>query len=149
MRFLLRRLLLFVATLLGISLVIFAALRILPGDLATIMAGLNSPPERVEALRQQLGLNRPLPRQYLDWMGGLFRGDFGLSMLTGRPIASQVAARSAITFPLISLGLLLALLIGIPLGCASLMVSSPRMRSFYHILSIVGGSIPALWGVSC
>ncbi|BDR54975.1 ABC transporter permease [Bombiscardovia apis] len=146
MRFLLRRLLLFALALLAISLVIFAALRILPGDVATIMAGLNAPPDRVEALRAQLGLNRSLPQQYGDWMLGLLHGDFGLSMLTGRPIAAQVGSRAALTFPLITLGLAIALIVGIPLGCLSLMASSSRLRSFYHILSIVGGSIPALWG---
>ncbi|RBP99900.1 ABC transporter permease [Bifidobacterium xylocopae] len=146
MRFLLRRLLLFALALLGLSLVIFAALRVLPGDVATIMAGLNSPPERVAALRAQLGLDRSLPRQYADWMSGLARGDFGRSMLTGQPIGAQVISRAVITFPLIGLGLGLALLIGVPLGCVSLMAGSPRLRSLSHVLSIVGGSIPALWG---
>ena len=69
MRFVIRRLLLFVAALFGISILVFAALRVLPGDVASIMAGLNSPPERVAALREQLGLNKPLVGQYFDWAG--------------------------------------------------------------------------------
>ena len=80
MRFVLKRLALFVIALLGLSVVIFAALRILPGDVASVMAGVNSPPERVAQLREQLGLNRPLVAQYFDWMGALIHGDFGTSM---------------------------------------------------------------------
>ncbi|AKV55474.1 peptide ABC transporter substrate-binding protein [Bifidobacterium actinocoloniiforme DSM 22766] len=146
MRFLLRRLLLFAVALLALSLLVFAALRILPGDVASIMAGINSPPERVTALRSQLGLDRPLPQQYASWMGGLLRGDFGVSMLTGRSISSQVASRAALTFPLIGLGLAVALCIGIPLGCYSLLARSPRARALCQVVAIVGGSIPALWG---
>ena len=66
LRFVIRRLLLFAAALFGISIVVFAALRVLPGDVASVMAGLNSPPERVAALRSQLGLDRPLIAQYAD-----------------------------------------------------------------------------------
>lgn len=108
MRFVLKRLALFVIALLGLSVVIFAALRILPGDVASVMAGVNSPPERVAQLREQLGLNRPLVAQYFDWMGALIHGDFGTSILTGRSVTSLVGSRAAITFPLIILGMLIA-----------------------------------------
>ena len=113
MRFVLKRLALFVVALFGLSVVVFAALRILPGDVASVMAGVNSPPERVTQLREQLGLNRPLIAQYFDWMSALARGDFGTSILTGRSVTSLVGARASITFPLIILGLLIALAIGL------------------------------------
>lgn len=109
MRFVLKRLALFVVALFGLSVVVFAALRILPGDVASVMAGVNSPPERVTQLREQLGLNRPLIAQYFDWMSALARGDFGTSILTGRSVTSLVGARASITFPLIILGLLIGL----------------------------------------
>ena len=112
MRFVLKRLALFVVALFGLSVVVFAALRILPGDVASVMAGVNSPPERVTQLREQLGLNRPLIAQYFDWMSALARGDFGTSILTGRSVTSLVGARASITFPLIILALLIALVIG-------------------------------------
>lgn len=67
MRFVLKRLALFVVALFGLSVVVFAALRILPGDVASVMAGVNSPPERVTQLREQLGLNA-IVAQYFDWM---------------------------------------------------------------------------------
>lgn len=146
MRFVIRRLLLFAAALFGISILVFIALRILPGDVATVMAGLNSPPERVAALREQLGLNKPLPLQYIDWASALLTGNFGTSILTGRSISSLVAARASLTFPLIILGLLVALAIGLPLGCACVLAHSPRVRSLLHVIAIIGGAIPALWG---
>ncbi|MBT1161499.1 ABC transporter permease [Bifidobacterium sp. SO1] len=146
MRFLLRRLLLFVAALFGVSVVVFAALRILPGDVASVMAGLNSPASRVEALREQFGLNRPLTVQYADWMGGLLRGDFGTSILTGQSVTSLIGARAAITFPLIVLGLLIAMLIGIPLGVAATLARSSWARTMFHVVGLIGGAIPALWG---
>ncbi|PAU68298.1 ABC transporter permease [Bifidobacterium criceti] len=146
MRYLLRRLALFVLALAVISAVVFLALRVLPGDIATIMAGLNSPPERVAALREQLGLDRPLIVQYGDWIGGLLRGDFGTTMLTGQPVASVVGARAQVTFPLIILGLAIAIAIGIPLGCASVLATSARARGVYQAVAIIGGAVPALWG---
>ena len=142
MRFVLKRLALFVVALFGLSVVVFAALRILPGDVASVMAGVNSPPERVTQLREQLGLNRPLIAQYFDWMSALARGDFGTSILTGRSVTSLVGARASITFPLIIFGLLIAL----PLGCAAVLARSATVRAVFHVLAIVGGAVPALWG---
>ena len=145
MRFVLKRLALFVVALFGLSVVVFAALRILPGDVASVMAGVNSPPERVTQLREQLGLNRPLIAQYFDWMSALARGDFGTSILTGRSVTSLVGARASITFPLIIL------------ACSSPWPSACRwavrrywpaahVRAVFHVLAIVGGAVPALWG---
>ncbi|KAB7787647.1 ABC transporter permease [Bifidobacterium cebidarum] len=146
MRFVIRRLLLFIAALFGISVVVFAALRILPGDVASIMAGINAPASRVAQLREQLGLNRPLIAQYFDWMGALITGDFGTSILTGRSVTALIGTRASITFPLIILGLLIAMAIGLPLGCAAVLARSPRVRAAFHVLAIIGGSVPALWG---
>ncbi|MCH4159900.1 MAG: ABC transporter permease [Bifidobacterium sp.] len=141
-----KRLLLFLAALFGMSLLVFAALRILPGDVASVMAGVNATPQRVETLREQLGLNRSIPEQYGSWLTGVLRGDFGTSLLTGRSISAQIAVRSQVTFPLIAIGMLIALLIGIPSGCAGALATSKRSRQSFHVISIVGGSIPALWG---
>ena len=146
MRFVLKRLALFVVALFGLSVVVFAALRILPGDVASVMAGVNSPPERVTQLREQLGLNRPLIAQYFDWMSALARGDFGTSILTGRSVTSLVGARASITFPpdyswpAHRLGHRLAA--GLCGG------TGPRatVRAVFHVLAIVGGAVPALWG---
>ena len=76
----------------------------------------------------------------------LARGDFGTSILTGRSVTSLVGARASITFPLIILGLLIALAIGLPLGCAAVLARSATVRAVFHVLAIVGGAVPALWG---
>lgn len=145
MRFVVKRLLLFAAALFGVSVLVFAALRILPGDVAVVMAGTNATASRVAALRAEFGLDRPYVVQYLDWAGGLLHGDLGMSALTGRAVAAQVGTRVAITFPLIILSLVIALAIGLPLGCAAVITRSPRLRGLFHVLAIVGGAVPALW----
>jgi hypothetical protein len=132
-RFIIRRLVWLLVAIFGISVVVFVALRILPGDVASVMAGLNSPPERVAALRSQLGLNRPVIAQYGDWMFSLLHGDFGTSLLTGKSVSSLVATRASITFPLIVLGMAIAVGLGVPLGLASVLSDSPRKQGPFHV----------------
>ena len=81
MRFVAKRLLLFIAALVGLSILVFLALRVLPGDVAAVMAGTNATAARIAALRTQMGLDRPLPVQYVDWLGGLLHGDLGISAI--------------------------------------------------------------------
>ena len=146
MKYVLRRIAMFLVALLAISLIVFLMLRVLPGDIAAVMAGTNSPPERVAQLRAQMGLDKPLPQQYFEWVGGLLHGDFGMTMLTGQPVASVVASRAAITFPLIVLGMLVALLFGIPLGYLAVRTTNRAAKALFQTIAIIGGAIPALWG---
>ena len=145
MRFVVQRLLLFAVTLFGMSVLIFLALRILPGDVATVMAGVKATPAQVARLRASLGLNRSLFDQYTDWAGQLLHGDLGTSILTGRDVGSQVVLRMQITFPLITLGLFIALAIGITLGATYVVAKSPRIREALHVAAITFGAVPALW----
>lgn len=146
MRFVVKRLMLFVAALIGLSALVFVMLRVLPGDVAAVIAGTNATPERIASLRAELGLNKPLVAQYGDWMLGLLHGDLGVSAVGGRSVAGQVVTRMSVTFPLIVLSLLIALAIGLPLGCAAVLARSHRLRGLYHGIAIVAGAIPALWG---
>ncbi len=146
MRFVLKRLALFVVALFGLSVVVFAALRILPGDVASVMAGVNSPPERVTQLREQLGLNRPLIAQYFDWMSALARGDFGTSIrywllcnLLGRRTCVHHLSPDY-SWPAHRLGHRLAA------GLCGGTGRSATVRAVFHVLAIVGGAVPALWG---
>lgn len=145
-RMICQRLLLFIAALFCISAAVFLALRVLPGDVAQVMAGLNSPHGKVEQLRAELGLNKPLFTQYTDWLFGVLRGDFGVSMLTGRSVASMIAARATITFPLILLGLAFALILGIPLGCWQVTHEGKVPQAVARFTALAAGSVPALWG---
>lgn len=145
-RMICQRLLLFIAALFCISAAVFLALRVLPGDVAQVMAGLNSPHGKVEQLRAELGLNKPLFTQYADWLLGVMRGDFGVSVLTGRPVVSMILGRATITFPLIFLGLAIALAIGIPLGCFKVTHEGKLAQMVSRFTAISAGSVPALWG---
>ncbi|MFW0902137.1 ABC transporter permease [Gardnerella sp. Marseille-QA0894] len=145
-RMICQRLLLFIAALFCISAAVFLALRVLPGDVAQVMAGLNSPHGKVEQLRAELGLNKPLFAQYADWLLGVMRGDFGVSVLTGRPVVSMILSRATITFPLIFLGLAIALAIGIPLGCFKVTHEGKLAQVVSRFTAISAGSVPALWG---
>lgn len=146
MRFLGKRLLLFVGALVGLSLLVFALLRILPGDVAAVVAGTNATAERLMSLRAQMGLDKSYAAQYGDWVLGLLHGDLGTSVVSGKAVSAQVSSRASVTFPLIVLSLLIALAIGLPLGCAAVLTRNMRLRGVFHAVAIVAGAVPALWG---
>lgn len=146
MRFLGKRLLLFVGALVGLSLLVFALLRILPGDVAAVVAGTNATAERLTSLRAQMGLDKSYAAQYGDWVLGLLHGDLGTSVVSGKAVSAQVSSRASVTFPLIVLSLLIALAIGLPLGCAAVLTRNVRLRGVFHAAAIVAGAVPALWG---
>lgn len=146
MRFLGKRLLLFVGALVGLSLLVFALPRILPGDVAAVVAGTNATAERLTSLRAQMGLDKSYAAQYGDWVLGLLHGDLGTSVVSGKAVSAQVSSRASVTFPLIVLSLLIALAIGLPLGCAAVLTRNVRLRGVFHAAAIVAGAIPALWG---
>lgn len=146
MRFLGKRLLLFVGALVGLSLLVFALLRILPGDVAAVVAGTNATAERLMSLRAQMGLDKSYAAQYGDWVLGLLHGDLGTSVVSGKAVSAQVSSRASVTFPLIVLSLLIALAIGLLLGCAAVLTRNVRLRGVFHAVAIVAGAVPALWG---
>lgn len=146
MRFLGKRLLLFVGALVGLSLLVFALLRILPGDVAAVVAGTNATAERLMSLRAQMGLDKSYAAQYGDWVLGLLHGDLGTSVVSGKAVSAQVSSRASVTFPLIVLSLLIALAIGLPLGCAAVLTRNVRLHGVFHAVAIVAGAVPALWG---
>jgi peptide/nickel transport system permease protein len=114
--FTVRRLGLLIVAFLVASIVIFCLLRLLPGDLAATIGGIEASPERLDAIREELGLDRPLVTQYFDWMGGVLTGDFGRSALTNSTVTSQLGEKLAVTGPLIVASTVLALLVSVPLG---------------------------------
>ena len=120
-RYTLTRLALLLLGLLVASVLIFLTLRVLPGDIAQLIAGTNSTPEQIEAIRERLGLNQPLLLQYLEWIGGIFRGDLGASLLTGSSVTSELAQKAQVTVPLGIMSLTIAILFSIPLGVLSAM----------------------------
>jgi len=114
--FLLRRFGLLLAALLVASLIIFCLLRLLPGDLAATIGGIEATPERLDEIRTDLGLNRPLVAQYFDWIGDVVAGDFGRSALTNSTVASQLGEKLTVSAPLVLASTVLSLAVAIPLG---------------------------------
>ena len=115
-RFLLRRLVSLALSLLAASLAIFLVIEVVPGDPASYMLGLNASPETVAALRDQLGLNAAPPARYLAWLGGMIRGDFGISYTYKVPVADLVLQRLQVSLPLALYALALTAMLAFPTG---------------------------------
>lgn len=144
-RFLVRRLALLVAGLFGASLIIFAVLRVLPGDVAELVGGTRATPEQIAAIRAGLGLDRSLPSQYLDWLGGLFRLDLGRSLLTNQSVGSALGERFGVTVPLTVLAFVITALVALPLGIWSGLRHDRPAGVVISFVSQAMAAVPALW----
>lgn len=144
-KWILRRLAIFLVSLALASVLIFGVGELLPGDLATVILGEGATPEAIQRLREQLGLDRPGVVRYLEWVTGMLTGDFGTSLLSRRPVAEQILMKFPVTFWLVLLGMLVALVLAVPVG----MVAAIRRRHAdgfaASALSQVGLAIPAFW----
>ncbi|MCJ1709303.1 ABC transporter permease [Microbacterium sp. VKM Ac-2923] len=144
-RYALTRLGLLVLGLAVASVLIFLSLRVLPGDVAHLIAGAEATPEQIAAVRASLGLDVPLYSQYTDWIGGLLRGDLGTSLVTGTSVAAELADKARVTVPLAAMSLTVALLVGIPFGVLSAL---GRRRAAGTALSVVAqalAAVPVVW----
>ncbi|HEV8318414.1 MAG TPA: ABC transporter permease, partial [Vicinamibacterales bacterium] len=145
-RYLARRLLTAIPVLLGVTLVTFLLMHAAAGE---IVPGLNySPdlrPDDIERLRRSLGLDRPILLQYLTWLGGVVRGDFGVSMLNSVPVTDAIAARLPNTLLLTTTALVLGVTISIPFGIISAVRRGKTADNALTVLSVLGFSIPAFW----
>lgn len=146
-----KRLLLLVTSLWVLSIVLFLALRVLPGDAASVIAGTKASAERIAAVRARLGLDRSLLQQYVDWLASMARGNLGNSIMTGQSVSSIVAKRAAISVPIMLCSILIALAIGVPLGaCCAITAYSQlpavrRVSEAIRAIMLAVASIPALW----
>jgi len=145
LRFALLRLGSLVAGIVAASVIVFAVIEVIPGDPARVMLGLNASPETLAALRAELGLGGGPVARYLDWAGGLIRGDLGISYTYRVPVADLVAQRAGVSVPLAILALLLAVAIGLPAG----LIAAAR-RGTAGDLAIMGATqigiaLPNFW----
>lgn len=130
----------------GVSVLTFLMIRLIPGDAVQVMLGAaDATPDRVEALRAQLGLDQPIPVQYARWLGRALQGDLGTSVWTGRPVLEEVLARVGVTAELTGLALLLAVLLALPAGCLMATARSRGADALVRVLSIVGITMPSFW----
>jgi len=145
--YIIRRLLLMVVTLFGVSVAIFLLLRIVPGNIADILfdsAGLVDPAEK-QKIVADLGLDKSLPVQYGQWIFGLFRGDLGYSYVSEKPVIDEILPRIPITARLAGLALLFAVCTGVPLGVISAVRQNTGLDYALRVLSLSGLSMPSFW----
>jgi len=142
MRFLLKRLTQLSSVLLVMSLVVFSLTLLLPGDVTVTILGETASEAERAALREELGLNRPVIVQYVVWLGDVLRGDLGTSLKTGEPIADMLAARLPATVELTLLAVLVSLIVGVPLGVVAALNRNSWIDSAISALAMSSVAIP-------
>lgn len=145
LRYIVQRLVLSIPVFLGVVTIVFLVVRVIPGDPAVAALGDYASKEAVEALRQRMGLNEPLPVQYVRFLGSLVRGDLGSSMITSSSIRDQVIHALPYTLELTVLAILIGTLLGIPIGVYTA-IRRNRMADYIgRVLSLTGLSVPAFY----
>lgn len=144
-RYILTRLLNLIPVLVGITLLVFLFLHLIPGDPAQILAGQRATPETVEAIRNQLGLNQPLPIQYFLFLGNLLRFNLGYSIISGTSIIQEIATRWPATFELSVVAIVMALILGIPAGVLAAVRKNSAIDNLTMSGSLLGVSMPVFW----
>jgi ABC-type dipeptide/oligopeptide/nickel transport system permease component len=141
----LRRLLLAIPTLLAVFTIIFLIVRVAPGDPATAALGDAASPEAVNALRERMGLNEPLWKQYLVFLGDLAQGDLGQSLISQRSAISQISFVLPYTLELTFVAILIGLALGVPIGTITAVRRNQPTDYVGRILSLIGLSLPAFY----
>lgn len=145
--YILRRLGLMIPTLLGVSLIVFLFVRLIPGDIVLILSGARGDvsPEQRATLRANLGLDRSLLVQYLDWISHASRGDLGQSLMTGRPIGPDIVSRLPVTIELALLAALIGSVLGLSTGIIAALRRGTLTEFFAQGVGLVGLSVPDYW----
>ena len=141
-QYIVRRLLALVPVLLGISLIVFVLVHLVPGDVVSILLGPTTSPEAREALRKLFGLDEPLQVQYVRWLGGVLHGDLGTSLRTGQPVLSSILDRFSVTLELTGLAMVVALLIGVPAGLIGAVKQYSKLDYAVTLFALAGLSVP-------
>lgn len=140
-----KRLLLLVVMLLGLLTVMFVVTNVAPGDPARLMAGQNATEDMVQTIRHEYGLDRSLPEQYLVYVGGILRGDFGRSIVSTEPVLQELLRYFPATIELVLVAMALGIGIGVPLGMVSAVHKDGWLDHVVRILSVSGVALPAFW----
>ena len=144
-RYVLKRVVLALPVLVGVSVVVFVAIRLIPGDPAQLMAGQAATQEVVQQIRQSLGLDQPLPVQYLYFLRNVVRGDLGRSLFNGAPVVEELAQRFPRTVRLALASMAVASLIGIPAGILAATRRSTWVDTAVMLVALAGVSVPVFW----
>lgn len=144
-KYILRRLLITIPVLLGVSFLTFALIRLVPGDPIQIMLGPEISGDRAAEIRKIYGLDRPWPIQYLEWIGNAIQGNFGVSLRSGLPVSNSIFERLPVTLELTFLSLLIGLLIGLPLAVVAARSRGKIIDGFLTGVALLGISMPGFW----
>jgi len=143
-----RRILLMIPTLLGVAILVFLMLRLMPGDIVETMlreGGGNVPAHVIEQERARLGLDQPIHIQFISWFGGILQGDFGASMWTGKPVLYEIGTRLELSLQIAIMATILAILIALPLGTLAAIFQNTIVDHVIRVISIAGLAIPSFW----
>jgi len=146
-RLILGRLLDLAVVLAAVSVIVFAMIRLIPGDAVAIMLGANTEvtPEKVAALRAQIGLDQPMAVQYLGWISKVLRGDLGTSLWTGKPVAAEIAGHVWPTVQLTVLALAMGAGLAVPAGCMMARLRGGAADAAMRVVTVAGLTIPSFW----
>lgn len=141
-QYLLRRLLIAIALVIGSATIVFLLLQAVPGDPVRVFLGDFATEEQVIAVRHEMGLDRPLWEQYLDWLGGMVRGDLGTSLSLNQPVLNVILERIPRTLEMVAISIVLALIIGIPVGIVSALRRGKVTDIGLTAVTLLGLSVP-------
>jgi peptide/nickel transport system permease protein len=144
-RYIIKRLITMIPVLIGISVLVFAFIRLIPGDVATSMLGERATPERIAELRMQLGLDKPLYVQYFIYMSHVVRGDLGTSVLRGDPVIKDLTLRFPATLELAVAAMIFAISVGVPSGIISAIRPNSVFDNIARLGTLAGVSMPIFW----
>ena len=144
-RYAIRRGLTIVPVLLGVSVLVFSFIHLIPGDPALTMLGERATPEKVAEVRARLGLDRPIWQQYVLYIGRALQGDLGVSIIRGDPVASDLLRRFPATVELAMAAIVVAIALGIPIGVASAVWRNSLLDSLARLGALTGVSMPIFW----
>lgn len=146
-RYLAARLLALFPVLLGILAVVFLLIRLIPGDAVQLFLGtqVEMTPEQMAEIRRFFGVDKPIPAQFVDYLGRILRGDLGVSLRTSRPVLGDILQRLPLSFQLATFALLVAVAIAVPLGIASAVTRNSTLDVFTRIGGLLGLSMPNFW----
>src|SRR4051812_12990362 len=144
-RYVLLRLLWIVPVVLGVSLIVFSIMKLVPGDVAQVIAGMDGTAEDVDLIRRSLGLDRPLYEQYLTFVWNMLQGDFGRSAVTKRPVVDEISSRIGPTAELAVAAFLVSILVGLPAGVISATKRYSIWDTLATLIALIGVSMPVFW----
>ncbi|MEW9672948.1 nickel ABC transporter permease [Ammoniphilus sp. 3BR4] len=143
--YIIRRMLQMVPVLLGVILVVFLIMKLVPGDPALLIAGEGATPEIIERIHKQLGLDKPLLVQYFDYVMNVLRGDLGVSMKTNLPVFDEIMARLPITIQLAAVSIIITIVLGMIAGIISATKQYSWADTTLMIIALLGVSLPSFW----